>query len=194
MKKSMVRSTLRVIVFLLFAPYPMFAQSASRVPVTHSDSGQVLGDILKEIHLLRTELLRIAVNNNRSQLLIDRIRVQQEQIVRLDASIEDLQDKIDDLRTQQQRRQSVLAEVMKRQDTGVASDREVSDVKAEIEDFAAREQAMSVRQSAVASELDSARADLAELNKRLDEIDAEMVQARKDAAHKNDPAQKAKQP
>ena len=194
MTKSMVRSALRVIVFLLFAPYPLFAQSASRLPVTHSDSGQVLGDILKEIHLLRTELLRIAVNNNRSQLLIDRIRVQQEQIVRLDASIGDLQDKIDDLRTQQQRRQSVLAEAMKRQEAGLTSDREVKDIKGEIEDLAAREQAASLRQSSVAAELDSARANLADLNKRLDEIDAEMVRARKNVSHGNDPAQKDKQP
>ncbi|MGH9761951.1 MAG: hypothetical protein ACREDR_18240 [Blastocatellia bacterium] len=172
-------------VFLLLIPVSSLAQDAAKdgagkVETGKPGSEQVLRDILKEVRLLRAQLAQIAANDNRSRVLIDRIRVQQEQIAVLTRDIGDLQDKIDDVKAEEQRKQGALADIEKRKELGLAGNKEIDAAKAEIDDLARREQALSNRQYLSTVDLNTARTNLADLNKRLDKMDGDITRTPKD--------------
>ena len=72
--RIMERFVLCLAVFLLLTPYSVLPQKSERPASTHSDSDQVLQEILNEMRFLRAELRRTTVNIHRSQVLIERIR------------------------------------------------------------------------------------------------------------------------
>ena len=104
MKMSLMRLGLFLTAVLFLAEWGAVAQVGNKSNSVSSDSQQVLRDILSEVHLLRVELLRASINIHRSQLVLDRVRTQQEQIIRLTHEISSVQEKLGEIRVQKQRK------------------------------------------------------------------------------------------
>ena len=120
-------------------------------------------------------VLRTSVNNYRSQILLNRIKVEQDQVARLTREMNDIQDKVVATRGQQTKGKGGLEELVKKKDAGIVAPEFVNAMTLELEELGQREEALLNRESRVAAELDSARAKLAELDTRLNEIEREMV-------------------
>ncbi|HEV8482009.1 MAG TPA: hypothetical protein VGV87_00515 [Blastocatellia bacterium] len=175
MKTSVMGPALCLAALVLLTPHRAFCQSSDKPAPTSSVSEKVLRDIFNEVHLLRVEMLRTSVNNYRSQILLNRIKVEQDQVARLTREMNDIQDKVVAIRGQQTKGKGGLEELVKKKDAGIVAPEFVNALTLELEELGQREEALLNMESRVAAELDSARAKLAELDTRLNEIEREMV-------------------
>ena len=164
-----------LIVLVLLAPRPALGQSSDKPARTPSGSEQVLRDIFNEVHLLRVERLRTSVSNYRSQILLRRIKVEQDQVAQLTREMNNIQDRIASIRGQRTTGKGSLEDLVKKKDLGVVAPEVVNAMALELETLQQREEDLLTRQSQVSLELDRAKAKLAELDTRLNEIEREMV-------------------
>ena len=164
-----------LIVLVLQAPCLALGQSSDKSAKTPSGSEQVLRDIFNEVHLLRVEMLRTSISNYRSQILLSRIKVEQDQVAQLTREMNDIQDRIASIRGEQTKGKGGLEDLVRKKDVGVVAPEVVNAMALELETLQHREEDLLKRQSQVALELDSARAKLADLDTRLNEIEREMV-------------------
>jgi len=127
---------------------------------------------------------RISVNAQRAQVLIDRIRLQQEQVARLRHDISDVQEKLEQVRADQARAKAMIKAAKKQQEAGLRDEEDVKAFTLATEELENREQALLRREAALATELELAQGTLAELDSKLDEIQREMAQPSADDAGK----------
>src|SRR5258706_8202122 len=189
MRTSVMGPALCVAALFLLTPLGVSGQSSNQSAPTFSGSEQALRDIFNEVHLLRVEMVRASANTYRSQVLLNRIKVEQDQVARLRRDLNDIQDKLAEIRVEQTRKRSRLAEMAKKRDMGLVSDGEINAMAQEVEDLEQREQTILTRVSQFGVELDSSRNKLVELNTRLDGIEREMITPATD-----DPVKPAKKP
>ena len=175
MRTSVMGPALCLIVLVLLTSHQAFGQSSDKPAKASSGSEQVLKDIFNEVHLLRVEMLRTSVSNYRSQILLNRIKVEQEQLAQLTREMNDIQDRVASIRGQQTKGKGGLEDLVKKKDAGMVAPEVVNAMALELEALEQREEALLKRESQVALELDSSRAKLAELDTRLNEIEREMV-------------------
>jgi hypothetical protein len=168
--------------------YSVLPQTSERAAPTRPDSGQVLQDILKEVSLLRADLRTQNINNHRSQVLLERIRAQQDLVVRLKHDVSDIHDRLDEVRAQSEKTRLELDHWAAYMKDWPEPDREISDVKRlkqELQGLQGREQSLMQRESRLAGDLGAAETELTDLNMRLDQIDREMSQTAADAEGKS---------
>jgi hypothetical protein len=171
------------------APPEAFAQAASAAAQPQSATDKELREIAGELRLLRAEMRRISINAQRAQVLIDRIRLEQEHVARLRHDISDVREMLDVVRSDQVRAKARINAARKGQEAGLKDDVDadgdvVKAFTAASEELDNREQALMRKESALATELDLAQGSLAELDSRLDEIQREMAQPAADDAVK----------
>jgi len=174
MKATVLRITLCLTVAICLSSLTAFGQTSS----ARSDSDQTLKEILNEVRQLRADLLRLNVNAHRTQALLDRMKVQQEQVVRLTREVSNVRDELIATRGRQARVKDAV-ELMEKQKAaglvGLAGEKELKALNGELEELKQREQVLVEREPLVTAELDSTRATLTELNARLDELEREIA-------------------
>lgn len=175
MKTTFLRITFWMAAFVCFSSLTVSAQSSSSSGSARSDSDQTLREILNEVRQLRADLQRLNVNAHRTQALLDRMKVQQEQLVRLTREIGNVRDELSGVRGRQVRVKDALEMLEKKRDVGLVREEEVKVVGAELEELKQREQFLTEREPVLVTELDSTRATLAQLNARLDELEQEIA-------------------
>ena len=176
MRTLVAISAFCLIALIVVTPRHAFAQSAAPAPQGQSATDQELREIAGELRLLRAEMRRISINAQRAQVLIDRIRLQQEQVARVRRDIGDVQEKLEQVRSDQARAKAMIKAVRKQQEAGVRDEEDVKAFTLAIEEFDNREQALLRKEAALATELELAQGNLAELDSKLDEIEREMAQ------------------
>jgi DNA repair exonuclease SbcCD ATPase subunit len=137
-----------------------------------------LKDILNEVRQLRADLLRLNVNAHRTQALLDRMKVQQEQVVRLTREVGNVRDELISIRNRQTRAKDAVEHLEKQKAVelvGLAGERELKAMTSELEELKQREQVLVEREPVISADLDSTRATLANLNARLDELEREIA-------------------
>ncbi len=162
-------------VFVVLLPWATYAQTAPKSAAASSDSDQTQRDILKEIRLLRAQLLRSSVNANRSQMLLARARAEQEQVIRINRELNQIHDSLDEIRAQLQKKTAELTEVVPMVELQARPERDATAIKTEMEFLRNREQSLLERQEKLNGDLDAAQQMLATLDARLDDIDREMA-------------------
>ncbi len=172
-----MRRPLWLAMFLLWLPWSICAQTAPETAAAPPTSDQVQKDILKEVRLLRAELLRASLNANRAQMLLARVRAEHEQVIRVNLALNEIQDKLDDIRVQVQRKTTELRQMQGMVKAEVRAANEAAAIKLDIDTLKNREAALIERQKALNGELDAAQAQLTTLNAQLDQIDRDMAQA-----------------
>jgi hypothetical protein len=173
MKATVLRIALCLTAVICLSSLTAFGQAAS----VRSDSDQTLKEILNEVRHLRADLLRLNVNAHRTQALLDRMKVQQEQVVRLTREVGNVRDELIAVRNRQIRVKDAI-EAMEKQKAvglGLAGEKELKALISEMEELKQREQVLVDREPLVSAELDSTRATLTELNARLDELEREIA-------------------
>jgi len=109
----------------LLTPHRVSGQSANKPDSNPSGTEQMLRNIFSEVHLLRVEFLRASANTYRSQVVLNRIKVEQDQVARLTREVNDIQDKVAETKAVQAKKKGRLEELVKKKDAGMVSPEEV---------------------------------------------------------------------
>ncbi|HEU4795011.1 MAG TPA: hypothetical protein VFT02_05225, partial [Pyrinomonadaceae bacterium] len=103
----------------------------------------------------------------KSQVMLERVKLQQEQVTRLERELRDTRENLSDLRSHQLRITEILGRVEAGIEAGVINEKERTSLKGELEVISQREQRASSRETQLANELETERAKLNELNDKL---------------------------
>ena len=174
MKTSVVCFLLCLSGIFLLVPQPVCAQSQAALTPAPD---QTLRDILAELRQLRAVVQHMNLAAFRAQVLLSRVRLEQEQVARYTREISDVRDKIVEVNGEAQKKSSALEEMTRHKEIGIRSEKDVQLIRDELEELKHREQALLDRESLLTTELNSARANLADLNRRLDALEQEMIQS-----------------
>jgi chromosome segregation ATPase len=150
------------------------AQTNSAVPQTQANQERLLRELLDEVRLLRATLQRIESNNFNAQVTLDRLRAQQEQVLRLTREVADIREKIIELRVRQQTLSLKIPELEKEFQAGLKTKTEWDHATQELEELRQREQNLAEREKQVSVDLQTARGSLLELNGRLDALERDI--------------------
>ena len=131
--------------------------------------------LLDEVHQLRLAVQHISVNAYRGQVMVERLRLQHEQVDRLARELDGVKKQIVEIRAEQPSAKDMLEEAEKQQESGVISRTSLNKIRASVEEGNRRGQNLSERESQLAAELATERANLADLNNRLDALEREML-------------------
>jgi len=135
----------------------------------------VVQELLGEVRQLRIALQQISVNAYRGQVLVERLRLQQEQVNRITLELTSARNQISEMRSTQLGARARLDETENQQDKGLVSATLTARYKEVLEDLKRREQSLSEREIQLTAQLESERASLTDLNKRLDALELEMM-------------------
>jgi peptidoglycan hydrolase CwlO-like protein len=188
MKRSPVYIIICLIGVLVLGSPQTYAQSDATTRTAQSNQDQVIKELLNEVRQLRMEVRRITTNAYRAQATMERLRLQQEQVNRLTLELSKVQTQIRELRSRRVGLKELVPELEKKVEAGVMPDRELKAVKQDLEDIDKREPELIERESQLTGELNTERANLGELNRRLDEIERELTNITK--GEENPPARK----
>ncbi len=169
MKRQNIWALFCVIGFYLFAPQQSYAQAAAN----KSNQDQIVQEILNEVRQLRVEVQRLKASAYQTQVVIERLRLQQDQVTRLTREIGEVRDKISETQTRQEKLKGTLEETEKQVQAGVISPSAAKKISADIEESKQREQRLNEQEAQLSRDLETERVKLMTLNRRLDELGQE---------------------
>lgn len=152
---------------LFLLPARAFGQSSTAVRPTPEQS---LQELVTEVRQLRATLQRMNAAVYKGQVILERLKLQQEQVSRINRELRDARDNLSDLRAQQSKMKEVLGRVEADIEKGVQRDADRISLKAELEVLRQREQRLAMRETELANELEGERAKLNELNYKLNMV------------------------
>ena len=175
MKRWTVFSVVGIVAIVLAAPCDSHSQTRTVVDAGSTKQEKMMEALLDEVHRLRVAMQQITVNAYRGQVMVERLRLQQDQVDRLSRELEGVRNQIGDVRAAQVTGKDSLDEAEKQREVGMLAEAAVKIVRARFEDFKRQEQRLSERENQLAGDLAVERANLADLNIRLDALEREMV-------------------
>ena len=175
MKRSILFIFFSAAALILFVPQDSQAQSGTAPNVGGPKQDQVIQELLSEVRQLRIALQHISVNAYRGQVMVERLKLQQEQVNRLTQELNSTRNQISEMRSTQVTAKARLDGAEKQQDKGLVSESLTARYKEGLEELKRREQSLSEREIQVTTQLEAERANLADLNKRLDALEMEMM-------------------
>jgi chromosome segregation ATPase len=175
MRRITICTFLCLITLIILGSQQSFAQSESSSRSSQLNQGQMLKELLDEIRQLRIDLSRMSGNAYRAQMVIERLRLQQEQVNRLTIELNKVNTEISDLKSARPGLQEKIEGLEKKLKTGLIPDSEVKAAKAAMERLNQREQGLVEREPQLTAELSAERGNLESLKARLDEIEREIL-------------------
>ena len=142
---------------------------------TGSKPDQVVQELLGEVHQLRVAMQQMSVNAFRGQIMVERLRLQQESVSRLSKELQDARTGISDLKALEPIAKERLVDAEDQFERGVISEPKVKEFRAGLVDMKRRQQTLEEREVQLSVELTQERNSLADLNRRLDELEREML-------------------
>jgi peptidoglycan hydrolase CwlO-like protein len=173
MKGKYIWALFCVIGLYLFAPQQGYAQSGATSAQNMPNQEQIVREILSEVRQLRAEVQRLKASAYKTQVIIERLRLQQDQVARLTREIGEVREKISETQARQVKMNGTLEETEKQVEAGVISPSELKRLSGEIEELKQREQRLTEQESQLSAELNAERVRLITLNKQLDELGQE---------------------
>ena len=177
MKRKYIWTLFCVISLYLFTPQQSYAQSDATSALNKSNQERIVQEILSEVRQLRVEVQRLKASAYQTQVVIERLRLQQEQVTRLTREIGEVREKIGETKTRQVKMNGLFEDVEKQAQSGVISQSELKRISGEIEDLKQREQRLAEQEAQLSVELEAERVKLITLNMRLDELGQEAAGA-----------------
>ena len=173
MKRNNIWALFCVIGLYLLTPQQTYAQSGATSAANKSNQERIVQEILSEVRQLRVEVQRLKASAYQTQVVIERLRLQQEQVTRLTREIGEVREKIGETKARQIKMNGMFEETEKQVQSGVISQSELKRISGEIEELKQREQRLTEQESQLSVELDAERVKLITLNRRLDELGQE---------------------
>lgn len=180
MKGSTVSVVLGAALLIVFAGHESRGQSNAAANAGVPRQDRVLQELLGEVRQLRMALQRISANAFRGQVLVERLRLQQEQVGRLTQELSSISNQIGEIRSSQATAKVKLEEAENGQDTGVVSPLLTAKYREALEGLKRQEQTLTERELQVTAQLQTERGNLTDLHKRLDALELEMVTSQGD--------------
>jgi myosin heavy subunit len=149
---------------LLLMTASLFAQTK---PAARPTSEQSLQELVTEVRQLRATLQRMNASVYKGQVLLEQVKLQQEQVSRMSRELRDARDALSDMRAQESRIREHLSRVATDVDAGTKDPSEKANLKAEFDYVTERRHRLMMRESQLANELEIERAKLNELNDKL---------------------------
>jgi peptidoglycan hydrolase CwlO-like protein len=177
MKRQNIWVLFCIIGFYMLAPQQSYAQSGPTAATKKSNQEQIVQEILSEVRQLRVEVQRLKSSAYQTQVVIERLRLQQDQVTRLTREISEVREKISETKIRQVKMNGMFEETEKQTQSGVISQSELKKISGEIEELKQREQRLTEQESQLSAELDAERVKLITLNKRLEELGRETTGA-----------------
>ena len=149
--------------------YAQTPQSASK------DPQPVIEELLGEVRQLRIALQHMSVNAYRGQILLERLRLQQEQVGRATRELSSVRNEIGEIKGTLATVKEKLDDAEKQLDKGVMATTSVSAIRHSFQELKGREEFLNERETQLSIEVDTERTNLNDLNKRLDALEREIV-------------------
>jgi hypothetical protein len=165
---------------ILFASHDSRGQTNAAGNAGVPQQDRVLQELLVEVRQLRIALQQISTNAYRGQVLVERLRLQQEQVDRLTQELSSISNQISENRSSQATAKVKVEEAEKGQDTGVVSPSVTVRYREALEGLRRQEQTLTEREVQVTAQLQTERENLSDLHKRLDALELEMVTSQPD--------------
>ena len=138
-------------------------------------SEQSLQELVREVRQLRATLQRINTAMLKGQVLVERLKLQQEQVARLSRDLAQIREELSELRGHQLRFTDALTKAEAAVEAGTRKPEEVNDLKMQLETFKDREERMIARETRLSNDLELERAKLNDLNDRLNALELEVT-------------------
>ena len=148
---------------------------AQATSTSRPTSEQSLEELVREVRQLRTTLQRINTAMYKGNVMIERLKLQQEQVARITRELADTRENLSEIKSHQTRLSDVLPKTEAGVDTGVKHPGEVAGIKSELEMLKEREQRLIAREARLANDLELERARLNDLNDRLNALELELT-------------------
>jgi len=175
MKRLIVCTVAGLITICILGSQQSYAQSDAAAKRARLTQDQIMKELLNEVQQLRLELRRMSINIYRAQMVVERLRVQQEQVLRLTLEQNKVNTEISELRSARPGLKEQIEALEKKWETGLIPDTEIKAAKAAMERLNNREQSLVEREPQLAAELNAERGNLEALKARLDEIEREIL-------------------
>lgn len=131
----------------------------------------VIKSLLKEVQLLRLALERNNLIAHRSEVLVGRLRAQQERVDRLARDLEEARKQISESRYDPVQSAEIIEEMEKKVEAGTADGAPIKVLKAEIAHQERLHQRLIEREMILSQELETEKVNLNELKIRLDALE-----------------------
>lgn len=170
--------SLSVIAITIFGP--AFAQGERAQDPVNNTEQQLLREILTEVRQLRVSVQRANLTSYRSQMMIERVRSQQQNITQLTRQLDDLRTEITNLKINlpqmQERVKGFEAELENEREPARRNqlDVELKAFKQMVEVQASRQQQLQDREAQLIGQLQTEQGTLNGLMDRLQEIERDM--------------------
>jgi DNA repair exonuclease SbcCD ATPase subunit len=138
-------------------------------------SEQSLQELVREVRQLRATLQRINTAMYKGQVMLERLKLQQDQVFRISRELADTRENLTDIRSQQTRLKEMLTRTEAGVEGGTKHPGDVASIKGELEFLKEREQRFAGRETQLMNDLEAERAKLNELNDRLNALELELA-------------------
>ena len=160
-----------LIVSLFVSPEKALAQANASQPT----SEQSLQELVREVRQLRATLQRINSAMYRGQVMLERLKLQQDQVARLTRELADARENLGEMRTHQIRLNDLVIKTEAGIEKGEKHPSELAQIKGELDMLKEREQRLAAREVRLANDLEVERARLNDLNDRLNAFELELA-------------------
>ena len=162
-------------VFLLGSFFVSPEQALAQANTSRPTSEQSLQELVGEVRQLRAMLQRMNTAVYKGQVLVERLKLQQEQVTRISRDLAETRENLNETRVQQSRAKEQLPKMEEGVESGVKHPAELVSFKTELEALRDREQRLVAREAQLSNDLDLERARLNELNDRLNALELELA-------------------
>src|SRR5215475_9229168 len=131
MKRQSIWALFCIIGFYLITPQQSYAQSGTTSAMNKSNQEQIVQEILSEVRQLRVEVQRLKASAYQTQVVIERLRLQQDQVTRLTREISEVREKISETKVRQVKLNGMFEETEKQVKAGVIPQSELKRISGE---------------------------------------------------------------
>jgi len=169
---------LAVLGLTLLTASQAFTHSAAQA--AQSGGEQTLQALLGEVHELRVTLQRANLNTYHAQITIERLKLQQQRVDRLQAQLGEVRKQLAETRNHldwlPKHVKNAEMELAKETDAAKQADKEkgLQNARAELEETTRKEQQEQTYETQIQAQLQIEQAKLTELNERLDTLQREL--------------------
>ena len=170
--KTSITFVVLAVAFLFLAPNATSAQSTNSPGRTQEQS---LQDLVNEVRQLRTMLQRINLTVYRTNVVMERLKFQQDVVSGLSRELNEVRENLGDARSRITRMKEMLPRIETAVQAGTGNPEDLKAVKGELESVAERETRLVQRETQLVNELSTERSKLLDLNEQLNKIELELT-------------------
>jgi chromosome segregation ATPase len=176
--KSLNRFAACFFCFLTICLSSAAASAQTSKPASSADDGAVLRALLAEVHGLRMALERSNINAQRSQILVERLRIQQGQVDRVTHLVDGVRNELSELQFMEARLVERAKEIERTAEQFNDSEERLKQCREELANLKERASYVRQREIQISNQLREERGKLDELNDRLDQLVREVEDSR----------------